>query len=68
MKKYNFLANFFKHVESHIKTELFKTKGINTLWFDDGGYLEYSHLLGGFEHKFFILDLLFNCEEILEIF
>ena len=50
-----------KKAQQYLKTELFKTNGINVLWFDDSEYVEYPQLWGGFEHKVSILDLLFNC-------
>jgi hypothetical protein len=47
--------------KDYIEEQAFTDRGINLLWFDYTGYLEYPQLWGDFTHGVTILDLLFNC-------
>lgn len=47
--------------KSYLDESLFDDEGIQTSWFDYGGYPEYPQLWGDFVHEVTVLDLLFNC-------
>ena len=46
--------------KEYIDENLFRDHGINLIWIDYSGYIEYQQLWGEFQHNVTILDLLFH--------
>ncbi|MEO8855753.1 MAG: WbqC family protein [Burkholderiaceae bacterium] len=45
----------------YIRPEVFVQRGVQLIWFDYSGYVQYPQLWGDFAHGVTILDLLLNC-------